>query len=56
MRERQLAGIRDAKSVLAEAHPLVFEEVSYPSDAELKERASLTRARRHHVAAFSTPL
>lgn len=46
LRERQLAGVRDAKSVLASAHPLVFEEVAYPADAELRERAQLTRARR----------
>lgn len=46
MRERQLAGLRDAKSVLASAHPLIFEEVSYPDEALLHERARLTRARR----------
>ncbi|MDJ0318734.1 MULTISPECIES: tRNA pseudouridine synthase A [Arthrobacter] len=46
IRERQLAGIRDAKSVLADAHPLILEEVSYPDMEELAERAVLTRARR----------
>ena len=56
MRERQLAGIRDAKSVLASAHPLVFEEVRYPHDAELKERAALTRARRAPAETSGTPL
>lgn len=56
MRERQLAGVRDAKSVLAGAHPLVFEEVSYPNADELKERASLTRARRGPAVAAGAPL
>lgn len=56
MRERQLAGVRDAKSVLASAHPLVFEEVRYPADVELHERATLTRARRAPVQATGTPL
>ncbi|MFC8304671.1 tRNA pseudouridine(38-40) synthase TruA [Specibacter sp. NPDC057265] len=46
LRERQLAGVRDAKSVLASAHPLIFEQVAYPADAQLGERAQLTRARR----------
>ncbi|MDQ0031002.1 tRNA pseudouridine synthase A [Arthrobacter bambusae] len=46
LHERLLAGVRDAKSVLAAPHPLVLEEVAYPSDAELFARAELTRARR----------
>lgn len=46
LRERLLAGVRDAKSVLAAPHPLVLEEVAYPSDSELLARAELTRARR----------
>ncbi|ACL40618.1 tRNA pseudouridine synthase A [Pseudarthrobacter chlorophenolicus A6] len=46
--ERLLAQKRDAKSVLAAPHPLVFEEVAYPSDTELLARAELTRARREH--------
>ena len=56
MRERQLAGVRDAKSVLASAHPLIFEEVRYPDAGELHERATLTRTRRAPVTAFGTPL
>lgn len=56
MRERQLAGVRDAKSVLASAHPLVFEEVSYPDAAELQERAQLTRALRVHDSPTDAPL
>ncbi|WP_427018921.1 tRNA pseudouridine(38-40) synthase TruA [Pseudarthrobacter sp. P1] len=46
MHERLTAGVRDAKSVLAAPHPLVFEEVSYPDPAAMGERAELTRARR----------
>lgn len=46
MYRRLLAGVRDAKSVLAPPHPLVLEEVHYPEGAELHERATLTRARR----------
>ncbi len=46
LHERQ----RDARSILAAPHPLVFEEVAYPSDAGLLARAELTRARR-----ISTP-
>jgi tRNA pseudouridine38-40 synthase len=42
--ERLLAQKRDAKSVLAAPHPLVLEEVAYPSDADLAARAELTRA------------
>lgn len=56
LRERQLAGVRDAKSVLASAHPLIFEEVAYPDDAQLRERAQLTRARRSPQSAGLTPL
>ncbi|WP_171027117.1 tRNA pseudouridine(38-40) synthase TruA [Pseudarthrobacter sp. NamB4] len=44
--ERLLAQKRDAKSVLAAPHPLVLEEVAYPSDGELLARAELTRALR----------
>ncbi|NVM97191.1 tRNA pseudouridine(38-40) synthase TruA [Arthrobacter sp. SDTb3-6] len=46
MHRRLLAGVRDAKSVLAAPHPLVLEEVHYPADSELSGRAVLTRARR----------
>ncbi len=46
MHRRLLAGVRDAKSVLAAPHPLVLEEVHYPDDADLLKRATLTRARR----------
>jgi tRNA pseudouridine38-40 synthase len=48
LHERLLAQKRDAKSVLAAPHPLVLEEVAYPSDDELLARAELTRARREH--------
>ena len=44
--ERLLEQKRDAKSVLAAPHPLVLEEVAYPSDGELLARAELTRAKR----------
>ncbi|RNL48885.1 tRNA pseudouridine(38-40) synthase TruA [Arthrobacter oryzae] len=44
--ERLLARQRDAKSVLAAPHPLVLEEVAYPSASQLLSRAELTRARR----------
>ena len=44
--ERLLAKKRDAKSILAAPHPLVLEEVAYPSDDELRARAELTRALR----------
>ncbi|WP_458781436.1 tRNA pseudouridine synthase A [Arthrobacter sp. D3-16] len=46
LHERLLAKKRDAKSVLAAPHPLVLEEVAYPSDDELLARAELTRALR----------
>jgi tRNA pseudouridine38-40 synthase len=46
LHERLLARKRDARSVLAAPHPLVFEEVAYPSDDELLARAELTRAMR----------
>ena len=42
MQERQ----RDARSVLAPAHPLVLEYVAYPDDAQLRARAEQTRALR----------
>ncbi len=44
--ERLIARQRDARSVLAAPHPLVLEEVAYPSAAGLLARAELTRARR----------
>lgn len=46
LQERLLARQRDAKSVLAAPHPLVLEEVSYPTAGGLLARAELTRARR----------
>ena len=46
LHERLLARRRDARSVLAAPHPLVLEEVAYPSDAELLARAERTRALR----------
>jgi tRNA pseudouridine38-40 synthase len=46
MHDRLLAGVRDAKSVLAAPHPLVLEEVAYPAEDELLARAELTRAKR----------
>ena len=50
LHERLLAKKRDARSVLAAPHPLVLEEVAYPSDDELLARAELTRARRREGA------
>lgn len=44
--ERLQSRRKDARSVLAPAHPLVLEEVRYPDDAALAERAELTRAKR----------
>lgn len=44
--ERLLARQRDARSVLAPPHPLILEEVAYPSAEGLLARAELTRARR----------
>lgn len=49
MYQRLQAKMRDARSVLADPHPLVLEEVAYPTDSELRQRAELTRARRHAV-------
>ncbi|MGP4031565.1 tRNA pseudouridine synthase A [Pseudarthrobacter sp. 1C304] len=46
LHERLLARQRDARSVLAAPHPLVLEEVAYPSGTGLLARAELTRARR----------
>lgn len=46
LHERLVARQRDARSVLAAPHPLVLEEVAYPSDDALLARADLTRARR----------
>lgn len=48
LHERLLAKKRDAKSVLAAPHPLVLEEVAYPSEGEMLARAELTRAVRKH--------
>ncbi|RHA39156.1 tRNA pseudouridine(38-40) synthase TruA [Cellulomonas rhizosphaerae] len=43
----QLAGrSRDGKTHVAPAHGLTLEEVSYPPDQEMADRAALTRARR----------
>ena len=44
LHERLLNRQRDAKSVLAAPHPLVLEEVAYPSASGLLARAELTRA------------
>jgi tRNA pseudouridine38-40 synthase len=46
LRERLVARRKDAKSLLAPAHPLVLEEVRYTDDAGLQARADLTRAPR----------
>lgn len=46
LHERLITRQRDAKSVLAAPHPLVLEEVAYPSASGLLARAELTRARR----------
>jgi tRNA pseudouridine38-40 synthase len=46
LQERLHARIRDARSKLAPAHPLVLEEVRYPSDEALHQRAHQTRALR----------
>ncbi|GGG51317.1 tRNA pseudouridine synthase A [Kocuria dechangensis] len=44
---RQLADrVRDARVLMAPAHALVLEEVRYPGDGALGERAAQTRARR----------
>ncbi|WP_285319134.1 tRNA pseudouridine synthase A [Pseudarthrobacter sp. lyk4-40-TYG-27] len=48
LHERLLLQKRDAKSVLAAPHPLVLEEVAYPSDDDLLARAEQTRALRQH--------
>lgn len=49
MHQRLLAGIRDAKSVLAAPHPLILEEVNYPPASEMLRRAELTRTRRESL-------
>ncbi|HSN38362.1 MAG TPA: tRNA pseudouridine(38-40) synthase TruA, partial [Arthrobacter sp.] len=46
LHERLITRQRDAKSVLAAPHPLVLEEVAYPSASGLLARAELTRAMR----------
>lgn len=43
---RLAARLKDARSVLAAAHPLVLEEIAYPDDDDVAHRAGLTRARR----------
>lgn len=45
--------VRDAKALLAPPHALVLEEVRYPGDAALGERAERTRARREPLGGFS---
>ena len=44
--ERLIARVRDSKSLLAPPHPLVLEEVRYPSAQQLSARAERTRALR----------
>ncbi|MDT0166392.1 tRNA pseudouridine(38-40) synthase TruA [Actinotalea sp. AC32] len=39
-------GVRDGAAVVAPAHGLTLEEVAYPADGRLAERAEATRARR----------
>ena len=52
LHERMLARVRDAKTRLAPAHPLVLEEVGYPATAEgLAARAEQTRALRDAIDA-----
>ncbi len=50
--ERLAAGVKDARSILAAAHPLVLEEIAYPGKEGMGARAELTRARRNpgHLA------
>ncbi|WP_433874546.1 tRNA pseudouridine synthase A [Sinomonas atrocyanea] len=51
LHERMLARVRDAKTRLAPAHPLVLEEVGYPETAEeMAARAEQTRALRDEIA------
>ncbi|MHA7279184.1 tRNA pseudouridine synthase A [Arthrobacter sp. MDT2-2] len=45
--ERLAARLKDARSILAAPHPLVLEEIAYPGDEELADRAELTRSRRN---------
>ena len=47
--QRLLTRQRDAKSVLSAPHPLVLEEVAYPSASGLLARAELTRALRQEA-------
>nr|WP_257879690.1 tRNA pseudouridine(38-40) synthase TruA [Kocuria flava] len=44
--ERLADRVRDARILMAPPHPLVLEEVRYPEDAAVAERARATRARR----------
>jgi tRNA pseudouridine38-40 synthase len=44
--ERLQARVRDSKSLLAAPHPLILEEVRYPADAQMQQRAESTRAKR----------
>ncbi len=46
LHERLTSGVKDARSVLAPPHPLVLEEVAYPGEDHVAQRAALTRARR----------
>ncbi|MEO8219231.1 MAG: tRNA pseudouridine synthase A [Specibacter sp.] len=56
MHQRLVAGIRDAKSVLAAPHPLILEEVHYPHELDMHERAVLTRTRRGPTDTIKAPL
>ncbi|MFB9797769.1 tRNA pseudouridine(38-40) synthase TruA [Arthrobacter citreus] len=44
--ERLQARVRDSKSLLAAPHPLILEEVRYPADEQMQQRADSTRAKR----------
>lgn len=44
LHRRLLDRRRDSQAKMAPAHPLVLEEVRYPSDAQLADRAAATRA------------
>lgn len=46
IQQRLAQPVRDSHIMIAPAHGLILESVNYPSDAELGERASQTRARR----------
>lgn len=55
--ERLAARVKDARSILAAPHPLVLEEIAYPGDDQVGERAALTRSRRTaaHLPASQDP-